>query len=458
MSEEMGRTGEPNVVTARVSRYFLDVGVWGRGSYLCRVPVPRRTFGLVCEHVVLLCEWDLQDQCKLLQLPHVPQAIRSFLENGRARIVKWRVDARLFTGKNEVIVFIPDLHLHLFREEKCDNFTYGDGSKLRSLEKELDALLQDVRGRRWTVVQVGDLFEMWESQFRFIDGLLNLKKAILAPTVDLYAKYFRTWRTWFVDIPDVVKALVGSAEAGRLYGPESPAIAGHASRQELGRVYEQLKTAICDSDNLRRAICSRYPALFGRESSAGGSSSGPFDMWVAGNHDNMLPNAYWVKVQNEPDFLIKGAREEKGVSGLLLGNNECIRVEHGHRKDPYNADGLFDKAKAGYYWARLAADTVADFIAGELGLGDLTPYQWELLKDMGLFGKKLDRRPGSAGVKLVVMGHSHEPRLYDYERVDLLARGDSVSVSEFEKRHGKNFDEDLLPPRRSHRPSMLGER
>jgi hypothetical protein len=138
-------------------RYFLDVGGW----YHDRSKGFSHTdFGIVSGKYILLCSWlnmegeerglEYYRYCGKNKVPvncekrgfyYFTRSIDEFFNMPKGAIVAHFKAAVPFISDNELIMFLPDLHLHLCKETVIDNFRYnrnfgakGGGEEIVSLE------------------------------------------------------------------------------------------------------------------------------------------------------------------------------------------------------------------------------------------------------------------------------------------------------------------------------------
>lgn len=205
----------------------MDVGVWETKEER-KKPKPTMTFGLLEHNAIALCNY-YADGNKHTSIPkNNPKynfknsLINQFLEKmllhkyGAGNTAIYKVDTKkyhilniktfpsnsLLDEKDSLIILIPDLHLHFFKDTYLDNFVtyhenvWGSGKpkskplgKRTSMEKYFGAFLksikdfQDIRNFKTHVLFLGDTFELWETHILFfLYGILkrNRKKMYIA--------------------------------------------------------------------------------------------------------------------------------------------------------------------------------------------------------------------------------------------------------------------------------------
>jgi UDP-2,3-diacylglucosamine pyrophosphatase LpxH len=257
-----------------------------------------------------------------------------------------------FTEKGELLVFIPDLHLHWLKESSFDNFSYGRKwsvfSKIISLDKafcQFLRILADVsKHHNVKVFQLGDLYELWESwcckQRRLNPDLLkqqDIEKWVFRPLAKLIDK----------DNDNIYKAVVSNL-------PESEDIKN--LKREIGDMYSDVFSALRELDTVL----------------------------IRGNHDN------WLNAQ---------------LTREIIHGESVVYAEHGHRWDDYNSPNNW---KEGYYW------TCRNVWAEERGLGTQAkrfagsadrPSYKNALKTIRTSDRYRDKN------FVYVMAHTHEPYL-----------------------------------------------
>jgi UDP-2,3-diacylglucosamine pyrophosphatase LpxH len=346
-------------------RLFIDVGVWGRYEE----GFAHTDFGLVSGKYVLLCSWlnmeeqDIKDPesnkakpgrnlYKGIYTPAIIaffQALRGKYKKKRGFVIQYCTARDQLIDKNKLTLFLPDLHLHLFKESVHDDFVYNDRE---SLEEELAKLIVTGQEVGATIIQVGDCFEIWEAHAHLIaEAYEHTKNDQVAPYV-----------------------------------------------KKLGAV------GIWNSERVKEEIIERYPQIFKRKKY-------PFH-WIRGNHDNMLDNNYYQK-DKDIGNVIKGSKDKLKDFDYQCGFNNCIWVEHGHHPyDKHNNNEDFDKKYGGYWVTKGFTLNIEPFSRKIAQMVDLRPAQQLKVKEIFDDGHKDIRYKN---VRLVVMGHTHEAMLFDYD-------------------------------------------
>ena len=197
----MTKTGKTYGIQSLPTAVFMDVGCWQTPNIHGRAMT---TFGLVSGPYILLCSWlkihedeqngkliwksDFIDEIMRKDNASIPPPIEKFLyESGKKQrgfIQKWVEAPSSLTAPKELLIFIGDLHLHLYKGTFVDRFQYSEtkDSGLQSLEKELTMLLKDANSVsekgdfNVTTVQTGDMYEIWESEIILREQYLRTLK------------------------------------------------------------------------------------------------------------------------------------------------------------------------------------------------------------------------------------------------------------------------------------------
>jgi len=204
---------------------YMDVGYWGalpgagHIASLATLSPPiilyqlntrpgnaSTTFGLVCGKHAFLCDWlgkaypggwlyegndnwinpDKKANPKFQPSSFkVSDVVKKFFEKSRELSRGYILSQAAFleevTPPNKPLLVLPDLHLPLFVGTPLDRFRYrptDDSDRLFSLDSELRQLLDIAKDSEInaTTAQVGDMYEVWESEIVLRYQYLNLFK------------------------------------------------------------------------------------------------------------------------------------------------------------------------------------------------------------------------------------------------------------------------------------------
>lgn len=438
--------------------YFLDVGGWHHDR---SKGFSHTDFGLVSGKYILLCSWlNMEGEerglkyykyCGKNKVPtnydkrgfyYFTRSIDEFFNMPKGAIVAHFRAEELFISDDKLIVFLPDLHLHLFRETVIDNFMYNcnfkaNPGKLKiiSLEDELAELLERAQSLGAEIIQVGDCFEIWEVQAHLMDDYRHLGGLLRA------VKYRNPLKVW-VKMWQERKVLPRDdyqykftdgqhrAREARASGVEPPLSQDHVDQLgvPIDDTYTNPTAPKSQVDVIRERIMAKYPKIFENEKLKTVDRGMPFK-WLRGNHDNMRANYYYEKVEEEDyKFLCSRIIKQSCTPPEVLdaydrykgGIESCIWAEHGHRFDSVNADSVFDSNNKGYEttefytigrwfgesgWLNGSIElTIAEAI-GEEFFYYMRGEQLNLVHDIFNNDEK---------IRLVVMGHTHTPVLVDW--------------------------------------------
>ncbi|MBN1930275.1 MAG: hypothetical protein JW786_01525 [Desulfobacterales bacterium] len=438
--------------------YFLDVGGW----YHDRSKGFSHTdFGLVSGKYILICSWlNMEGEkrglkyykyCGKNKVPvnydkkgfyYFTRSIDEFFNMPKGAIVAhFKADEAPFISDNELIMFLPDLHLHLSRETVIDNFMYNCNfktnpgkPKLISLEGELAELLERAQSLGAEIIQVGDCFEIWEMQAHLIDDYRYLDGFIRAAKYHSPLKVLvKMWRERKIiprdDYQYRITDLQHQCRAAEASGVEPPLSQDHVDQLgvPIDDTYTHPTAPKSQVDVIQERIMAKYPKIFDNEKLKTVDRGMPFK-WLRGNHDNMRANYYYEKVE-ETDIKLLCSRIIKqactppevldAYDRYKGGIESCICAEHGHRFDSVNAASVFDGNNKGYDTTRFF--TLGRWI-GESGWhnGSIELTCAEIGENLKYYmrGEQLDLVydifDNDQKIRLVVMGHTHTPILVDW--------------------------------------------
>ncbi len=269
---------------------------------------------------------------------------------------------------------IPDLHLHLYREYSADNFIepWKGGRSLdllvRSVFTVADKYSSDYAVK---VVQVGDLYELWESAMLLLIALKPDWTGIIKSVGTAKALGFP------VDSKKLVSYILKLQKDSK--DRKYDEIFSKTELENLSKLKwddGQLKDVW---KKMQQEIEKRYPQMFQAK------KTGRFDpdmnqVIIAGNHDSFLGNPYTHE----------------------LGVNKAVRFEHLHYNDEFNKP---ENMAAGQFM------TALNLLAETLGLGDQakaleTSRRSQFVKDVARinWGR---HKAGKNPYELIITGHTH---------------------------------------------------
>lgn len=404
--------------------YFMDVGVWAGGTD----GIAKTSFGLVCEKDILLCSWlNLE---KLWQWPgggyanYTPDEIddhdaytivsagkrtplsegaKKFLREsnlrGRGWVMRATQASKPLTPPDQLVVIIPDLHLPLYAGHFFDRFQYKLTSRhpLVSLDKELRQMLDLALGCNATLIQVGDLYEVWESEILLRKQYRDLLRERDKCMESNIRGPIRADHETMIELGYVIPGWEPNHVSGNVLSDEYIRLHGVDFVQEL---------LICN------AIRKAHGALF---------STQMFHYQIDGNHDNHLRNTYWSDYAPDEyrsnEMLCRptkpGSRNLDYVRKEIGTGDRPIHIEHGHARDWHNCNRDVWKPGHGF-------DTVftLSIPAKEFGVGTFaleTADEWTDLQHyemrLGCLRRADELFRDDPKIKVVIMGHTHSPML-----------------------------------------------
>jgi UDP-2,3-diacylglucosamine pyrophosphatase LpxH len=438
-------------------RFFLDVGGW----YGNPKGFAHTDFGIVSGNYVLVCSWlnmegktrglKYNTYCKKNRLSFT-EKIAAFFDMPKGAIVAHFESPEPFVSDKELIVFLPDLHLHLCRETVIDNFTYNRNFRAKkekpdivSLEDELAEFLKHGQSLGAVIIQVGDCFEVWEAQAHLVEDHERLCNF-------LEEHSNKSYLTWIEGKPSLIDILDYMSKKRKMVPRNKYQFAMDDFNYIMGRFkrdagfsmpltydqVDQLGIPIYDTytgptapksqvDVIREMIMANYKNIFDNKNLKTDEIGMPF-RWLRGNHDNMRRNYYYEKVE-EKDYRFEFSHiiRRAGLPPEMLdaydiyrgGIDRCIWAEHGHRLDSANADSICYLKGNGYYWTKFFT---TGRIIGESGWkqGAIELAVQEEIEHYGYYmrGDQLnlvyDIFNNDEEVRLVVMGHTHSAALVDW--------------------------------------------
>jgi hypothetical protein len=409
--------------------FYIDAGVWSGGTD-GKAQTP---FVLVSENNILLCSWlNLAEGGKV---PPPDNAFEFPLDGSSFRMaVKLTGKAKDFlsmaakirrahllavafaedplTPPDELLLVVGDLHLNVYIDTWLDRFRHKDlygTNELFSLDNELRKLLDLAAQCKAKTIQVGDFYDVWLSEimlrmeYMYLDRFFSQRS-----NVNISAEQWQYYRRLLVD-GKMVALLTG-------FDPEYD-IPLMVPRDEL---YDAWSIDFRNTDAICEAIRKSHANLFQGHKRL-------FDYEIAGNHDNRMENCWWSSNDAPGDYRIHNVLSQNtkgGVPGVMFLHNEIgtgehpIHIEHGHFYDTDNSNRDWWKPGKGFGIVFLAY--ASDFISR---LAMRSNHQDWALKtaddaakfyhfEMRLYGlRRADELFKNKDIRLVVLGHTHEPTL-----------------------------------------------
>jgi len=455
--------------------YYMDVGGWSLHSD----GSASTTFGLISGSDVLICDWMNLNrdgtafgkeknvnkiQAKFECGPPIPMSVywsslapgaKNFLEQALAQKRRGYIlaaararTASLFTNPNELILIIPDLHLRLRVDQPLDLFRYKKGDQLVSLDDELSSLLEVANKVSAITVQVGDMYETWETE-----ALLRHHYHELLKWVDEWKKA-NPGPGWKLrpDLDYMVRNhRVFTHVVAKNFSWESW-IQATREKQMAEDVWEDVSVAYADTESIEDQIRRQHRKLFWKGKSFADRLT---QHDLVGNHDNNFANTFWSKtkwpseeeVKNHPElsYTTKPSSKDKRYEHQHLGINNSIWIEHGHEYDidnnninPRDPDWCkpgkgFDIVRAGLVKAAQLTDSdwFVNFCRGGADIYadtmDKEMRNFLLIRADEIFCEPANRCPercscsvcagmSKTKVHLVVTGHTHQACLLEIPR------------------------------------------
>ncbi len=437
---------------------YVNAGWWGGDS---------TDFVLVSGCYVVQCSWlgDGEHRCELkpgddAEDQQAAQAIMRFLDGGRGRgganPTMLGFDEALIPLTDELMVFLGDMHIHIFKGSPFDTFTTGLGSEKRSLITDLRELLEHAAGQGVSVeniIQVGDCLDVWVTQI-FMDVLCDLYVLAagvtptalareLGPILDKCSAFIKdVWRP-LTDNIDTVGNQEAAIRADFLRRASPKAVADIVIGTDYAKTLPNTPLLtnpldFTDANAVEEAMKEVYDDVW--------------DMFtrVPGNHDNNVPNDYLQQKYGRSSGL---NNKNDPYTPLERGRKNCIAIEHGEARDRTNRRDVYDRPNRGFMLTRYftvkqwydaaKSDWGALLWGGTIGQGAAETVAGSddpSLKILQQFARAraYDLRTQNATnlqghkYRLIVLGHSHleeisSDRLLD--EVEELAMGGALRAT-----------------------------
>lgn len=277
---------------------------------------------------------------------------------------------------DEIIFVIPDLHLHLFKGFSADNFKQpGSGDK--PLDKVMANVLSVIdkykSEKTLRIIQVGDLYELWESAMLLCIGLNPDWNCVNATFVEASIILPDLLRPDREEMVNYIKSIEAEAERRKLHEAFSKA---ELDKFRLRWTDSSLKDGW---KKIQQETEKLHQVLFKK------GTLGEFNIFgnktiIAGNHDSFLGYNYTF---------------EEGI-------NSVIRFEHLHYNDEYNKPSNME---AGQFM------TILNLIAETKGFGDQvkaleTSRRPEFLRDVATINHERYKQDKPM-YDLIITGHTH---------------------------------------------------
>jgi hypothetical protein len=182
------------------------------------------------------------------------------------------------------------------------------------------------------------------------------------------------------------------------------------------------------TESIEAKIRAAHPRLFdGRRNLT--------DHDVHGNHDNNHPNRYWSmshvhRRYRDHSQLTPGTQpstQDRRPDHVRLGNGNCLWIEHGHRYDWHNNDVRWSASDYGqWYHDAHGFDLVQTMVNGARdhqtwvdwmrGGGDFVTDLFDYEMRHFTLLRVDDLLRNQTGVSGVILGHTHEPCLFEMPR------------------------------------------
>lgn len=477
-----------------MSVIYMDVGAWQSREK----KEPTMTFGLVEHNAIALCTYYSSGEL-LGEIPDkydfknslINKFLTTMMENkyGQAfkedknknnpKLKRYHIikiltfqDKELLDDKNQLRIFIPDLHLHYFKDTYLDNFItwrlnyWKDGRPNSeptffrvSMEGDFVNFINSIIDCKKkykikeNVMFLGDIFDLWESveairtfcvekkgknyeveYYKLQDQLKNLKYHLeqIGPIVDIVVEGISNFIRNLYEV-DITKGEVDSILLRTIDD-----LSEDTFSKLLINYYDNSKMVKMKARYMSDKILEKYGAYTGS----------PFKTllktlaqivkvdYIYGNHDNFLgkmelkpPNGEisYLKIADKVVSSFKPNNERFRIS--FKNNNSIFIIPHGHNWDKFNSD---DDFTVGYsitkivmlYESKGKVDVLKDF---EETFFDRNKLIESINKTINVIEDKLgfcdmmdlgrSDLPiigGSKSIrknKVVIMGHTHEPYL-----------------------------------------------
>jgi|GEM_PF-7119866 len=391
---------------------YLNVGCWSGDS---------SDFGLVCGRWAALCSWlspgtPLLPNVKDAEDARAREKILSFLNGAPHKPSLKRYERALtpLTENNDLLVFVGDLHVNLFKESLCDNFVYDSRAGRASLAEEFKKFIEHAARHTGEpanerIIQAGDCFEIWEAQIVMRLACRAYREAVKTPGPERDERLNR-----IVSLCALAGLPVKGAEldAGRMNqafrNASTPALAAGILGTYSSTPADQFNAPLdfTDPSLIEERIKQAFKEI-------------PWSRFnqLRGNHDNNLVNK---RLRGE--FASCGGDAPRDEPPKTFGRENCIAAEHGHSLDAFNNPHVFDSPNRGF-------DSTDQWVQRELKISNMFDCLMmdgkSRVADKGLIEFTRARAAELAGLiasenstdnqpfRLIVLGHSHAADLDD---------------------------------------------
>lgn len=303
------------------------------------------------------------------------------IQGNRRRIFSYKPFIPTPFAKNEeMLVVIPDLHLHMFPNFAVDNFLepWKDGQSLGIYLSSLWTYLADFNKNSpyyVRLIQVGDLYELWESACIMLFAR-RLRMFEAFGKIGFLKSRLLRWRS-------LLQAEIEKRGLDKIFS--------NKDMEMLEKYQWDSKELLGVWDKMKKEIQKAH-----RIKDIAGNEVGLFDKKGRINCKD-LPN--WTHIGGNHDSFVSDVTPRK------YGINDCIWMEHGHLNDPKNNPANINE---GVFWT--GCNVIAELKQWGDQAKELDSNRRPLfLRNAAAVNINKFLRKKERAYSLIVTGHTHSP-------------------------------------------------
>jgi len=445
---------------------YMDAGVWGGPEK----GMPRMTFGLMEHNAIALCTFFSYGQN--VPLPQLPELGYNFHNSHMSTFLdimmkkKYGIKPKpndplkgfhilkifpfrkkeLLDNTAELRIFVPDLHLHFFKDTYLDNFVTQYGNKYSSsgispvrlnqrasMEDDFSIFLETIAEFQKSILPktyiyfLGDMCEMWETESiiryyqsdahakKYYELLDKLGKWVLevlekSPATQKDAR-FRTLRGY---VRELTKTTLTSTRLDSETKKQLNAVYKSSNWQQfLFEPDENKEVVRKKAKAIQKKILDKHRDRNGRNFTSLLDDIN-WKYYIGGNHDN------YIKGVNEANntFLFGSLELKPHLFRVQYSFENCaLFYGHGHNMDYFNNDeacalGRIITCLLTFYELKRRGDLVRKFEGVFRSKKEVRLDYVKKISRICYLWEKNDRKYQNKN-KVVILAHTHAPDLVD---------------------------------------------
>ena len=465
----------PNKLVPNFHRViYMDAGCWQSREN----GMPHMTFGLMEHNAIALCAYFSPG--KQISLPVIPKIKYDFYKSNICKFLSLMMRNRynvtpsprdpiygfhilkifpfpensLLNDVEELRIFVPDLHLHFFKDTLLDNFItkYGNSwsgnrivpvklPKRISMETDFAEFLQTVSeyqkqiNSKTRVHFLGDMFELWETEavaknfvskgqtkkyYEGLDALVEwLWESVKNANSDTPGAY-----TLKKALKKIVNRKLTSLPLDPLIENQVAEFHRNPSTRNL-----LIDPGYSKDKIIEKARAMSHQILLKHHGADGSDFSALLDQiswkyYIHGNHDNYLFGI--AEANNTFGFGGVEIKAHRFRADLTFDNAELM-FNHGHNMDDYNNDdacaiGRLITCLLTFYELKSQGDVIKDL---EAAFRSEKQVREDLVKKIARIGYtwEEDDMKSRKRNKIIVLAHTHLPAMEDITNEFLIWKG-----------------------------------